>query len=72
LNPTTGPLYTTGGWAYFDLQDPGAIAVAPAVPAGLAATGHDAAVYELKFGNVTGLTGMVNDGKVLQDWNSSR
>jgi len=64
----TGSLYTVGGWAYLDLQDPGAIAVAPALAAGLAATDHTAVVMDLKFGNVSGMSGMVNDGKVMQDW----
>jgi len=64
----TGPLFATGGWGYFDLTDPGAVAPAPPLGAGAPATDHQAWVADLKFGNVTGMTGMVNDGKNMCDW----
>lgn len=51
---STGMLYTQGGWAYVDLIDSAIVG--------------DAIVYDLKFGNVTGMSGMVNDGKLLLDW----
>ncbi len=68
----TGPLFATGGWGYFDLTNPGAVAPAPALVAGVAATDHQAWVADLKFGNVTGMTGMVNDGKNMCDWGGCR
>lgn len=54
----------TGGWATVDLADPVAI-----VAEGEAAPGagsYDAFVYDLKYGNFTGYTGMINDGKVTR------
>lgn len=65
-------LNTVGGWGQLDLLDPTAIlagfAPAPAVPAGLPATDHESTVYNLKYGNITGMTGIVNDGKPVCDW----
>lgn len=54
LSCPAGPLCTTGGWAFLDLTSPGAISVAPAVPASLAANDNAAAVMDLKFGAITG------------------
>ncbi|MCI0468643.1 MAG: hypothetical protein L0Y62_01080, partial [Nitrospirae bacterium] len=42
---------------------------APAVAAGVAGVGdYEAIVKYLKFGTITGLSGMVNDGRDLCDW----
>jgi len=53
----TGVLYNQGGWTYVDL----------AAMAAASGEGY-AIVYDLKYGDVTGLSGMINDGKPVLDW----
>lgn len=60
-----GALDAIGGWATVDLHDPVGI-IADGETAGTISGGHDAFVYDLKFGNFTGFSGMINDGKVIR------
>lgn len=55
----------TGGWATVDLLDPVRI-TAEGEGTGAIVGNHDAFVYDLKFGNFTGFSGMINDGKVIR------
>ncbi len=60
------PYYAVGGWALADLLAPALVDAT--LPAGFAATSYNAWVAKLEYGNLTGLTGMINSANVLRDY----
>lgn len=57
LLSSASPYYTTGGWAYVDVDGLGTVGAATGV----------ASVLDLKFGAITGQSGTINDGKPVLD-----